>query len=198
MIGCRKFVTIYLAPAETKDRFNCEEMLPHDIMNRYCFMARGEFMSYEIPKKVQMFGEDIQENQLQYHTKSVLISKEFTFDSAHHLHAYDGKCQNLHGHTYKLQVIMNGKPDYRGIVIDFAEIKRMTKERIINRLDHKYLNEVLPLMNTTAENMVVWIYEELNQALLEEGLAPNIKLEEVRLWETPTSYAAVTRHMMED
>jgi 6-pyruvoyltetrahydropterin/6-carboxytetrahydropterin synthase len=155
-------------------------------------------MSYEIPKKVQMLGKDIQDHQLKYHAKEVLVSKEFTFDSAHHLHCYDGKCMNLHGHTYKLQVIMRGQTDHRGIVIDFADIKRMTKERIIDRLDHKYLNEVLPPMNTTAENMVVWIFEELHQALSEEEGFSHVKLEEVRLWETPTSYASVTRDLMGD
>lgn len=155
-------------------------------------------MGFEIPRKVEMLGTDIQEHQLKYHTKSVLVSKEFTFDSAHHLHCYEGKCQNLHGHTYRLQVIMFGKTDNRGIVIDFTDMKRITKERVIDRLDHKYLNEVLPPMNTTAENMVVWIYEQLNLALVDEGLFPLIKLEEVRLWETPTSYAAVTRDMMEE
>ena len=155
-------------------------------------------MSYEIPTKVQTLGRDIHEHQLKYHHKSVLISKEFTFDSAHHLHCYDGKCKNLHGHTYKLQVIMRGKVDNRGIAIDFGDIKRIAKQRVIDPLDHKYLNEVLPPMNTTAENMVVWMYEQIHQALLDEGLHPNIVLEEIRLWETPTSYAAVTRDMMEE
>lgn len=155
-------------------------------------------MSYEIPNKVQLLGTDIQDHQLKYHAKEVLVSKEFTFDSAHHLHSYEGKCQNLHGHTYRLQVIMRGKTDDRGIVIDFADIKRLTKEYILDRLDHKYLNEALPPMNTTAENMVVWIYEQLHQALIGEADFSHVKLEEVRLWETPTSYAAVTRDLMED
>lgn len=153
-------------------------------------------MAYEIPKKVQVFGEDIQKNQLKYHDKEVLVSKEFTFDSAHHLHCYEGKCKNLHGHTYKLQVMMRGKVDERGITIDFADIKRITKERVIDRLDHHYLNEALPPMNTTAENMVVWIYEQIRTALQEEGLYPSVRLEEIRLWETPTSYAAVTAALM--
>lgn len=155
-------------------------------------------MSYEIPRKVQLLGTDIQDNELKYHAKEVLVSKEFTFDSAHHLHCYEGKCQNLHGHTYRLQVIMRGKTDHRGIVIDFADIKRITKEHILYRLDHKYLNEALPLMNTTAENMVVWIYEQLYQALNKEEEFSHVKLEEIRLWETPTSYAAVTRDLMGD
>lgn len=155
-------------------------------------------MTYEIPRKVQTLGEDIHEHQLRYHDREVLVSKEFTFDSAHHLHCYEGKCKSLHGHTYKLQVIMRGKVDHRGLTIDFADIKRITKERIIDKLDHRYLNEVLPLMNTTAENMVVWIYEQLFAALKEEDLFPAIRLEEVRLWETPTSYAAVTAQLMGD
>lgn len=155
-------------------------------------------MTYEIPRKVQLLGEDIQESQLKYHDRRVLVSKEFTFDSAHHLHCYEGKCKSLHGHTYKLQVVMLGKVDYRGITIDFADIKRIAKERVIDLLDHRYLNEVLPPMNTTAENMVVWMYEQLHEGLVAEGLYPDVLLEEVRLWETPTSYAAVTRALMEE
>ncbi|NDI36433.1 6-carboxytetrahydropterin synthase QueD [Chengkuizengella sediminis] len=155
-------------------------------------------MSYEIPKNVQLLGTDIQKEQLKYHTKKVLVSKEFTFDSAHHLHCYEGKCQSLHGHTYRLQVIMLGETDERGIVIDFADIKKITKEKVIDTLDHKYLNDVLPSMNTTAENMVVWIYEQIKEALIDEGWAPMVTLEEIRLWETPTSYASVTRALMEE
>ncbi|KZE80522.1 6-pyruvoyl tetrahydrobiopterin synthase [Paenibacillus elgii] len=155
-------------------------------------------MTYEIPKKVQTLGEDIQRSELKYHDREVLVSKEFTFDSAHHLHCYEGKCKSLHGHTYKLQVVMRGKVDDRGITIDFADIKRIAKERIIDRLDHRYLNEVLPPMNTTAENMVVWMYEQLRDALRSEGLFPAVRLEEVRLWETPTSYASVTARLMGD
>jgi len=155
-------------------------------------------MEYEIPVKVQKLGTDIQEEQLKYHDKEVLVSKEFTFDSAHHLHCYEGKCKSLHGHTYKLQVMMRGKVDHRGIVIDFADIKRIAKERIMDRLDHRYLNEVLPPMNTTAENMIVWMYEQLDSALKEEGLSPGVRLEELRLWETPTSFAAITAAMMGD
>jgi 6-pyruvoyltetrahydropterin/6-carboxytetrahydropterin synthase len=155
-------------------------------------------MGFNIPKKVQLLGEDIQSTQLKYHTKRVLISKEFTFDSAHHLHCYEGKCQNLHGHTYRLQVIMSGQTDDRGITIDFSDIKRITKENVIDRLDHQYLNEVLPLMNTTAENMVVWIYEQIQAALEQEYEHSAVRLEEIRLWETPTSYAAITRALMEE
>ncbi len=155
-------------------------------------------MTYEIPKNIQTLGVDIKADQLKYHHKRVLVSKEFTFDSAHHLHCYEGKCKSLHGHTYKLQVIMAGRADERGIVIDFADMKRITKLKVIDALDHKYLNEVLPLMNTTAENMVVWIFEQIQHGLVEEGWTPRVTLEEVKLWETPTSYASITRSMMEE
>lgn len=165
-------------------------------MNKGCGVRKA--MSYEIPRTVQTLGVDIQESQLKYHDKPVLVSKEFTFDSAHHLHNYDGKCKNMHGHTYKLQVIMKGRPDERGIAIDFGDIKRIAGRKVLEPLDHKYLNEALPPMNTTAENMVVWIYEQLQSGLVEEGLYPRITLEEVRLWETPTAYAAVTRSLMEE
>jgi 6-pyruvoyltetrahydropterin/6-carboxytetrahydropterin synthase len=154
-------------------------------------------MSYEIPRKVQVLGEDIQAHQLRYHNRRVLLSKEFTFDSAHHLHNYEGKCMNLHGHTYKVQLMMSGVPDERGISIDFSDMKRIAQERIIRPLDHRYLNEVLPPMNTTAENMVVWMFEQVHEALVREGLYPNVRVEEVRLWETPTSFAAITREWME-
>jgi len=93
---------------------------------------------------------------------------------------------------------MSGRVDERGISIDFGDMKRITKEVVIDRLDHQYLNEVLPLMNTTAENMVVWMYEEIKKQLQAEGLYPAIELEEVRLWETPTSYASVTKALMEE
>lgn len=155
-------------------------------------------MEYEIPKKVQLLDRDIDRNQLKYHDREVLLSKEFTFDSAHHLHCYDGKCKNLHGHTYKVQVVMRGKPDERGITIDFADMKRIVGRCILERLDHRYLNEALPPMNTTAENMVVWMYEELAAALRGEGLYPRVRMEEVKLWETPTSYAAVNARLMGD
>jgi 6-pyruvoyltetrahydropterin/6-carboxytetrahydropterin synthase len=131
-----------------------------------------------------------------YHDKEVRVSKEFSFDSAHFLHEYEGKCKHLHGHTYKLQVGMIGKVDERGIAIDFGEMKRIVRERVVDRLDHRNLNEMLPMMNTTAENMVVWMFEQIDDSLKEEGWYPRIRLEWARLWETPTCYAEVTAELM--
>jgi 6-pyruvoyltetrahydropterin/6-carboxytetrahydropterin synthase len=153
---------------------------------------------FRIVDKLQKIDEDIQRSQLKYHYKRVLVSKEFTFDSAHHLHAYEGKCKNLHGHTYKVIFGLSGFVDERGLMIDFGEIKEIWKSEIEIFLDHKYLNETLPPMNTTAENMVVWIYEKMADAIKNrEEQYDGARVEFVRLFETPTSYAEARREWME-
>jgi len=153
---------------------------------------------FRIVEQLQKIDQDIKREQLKYHSKRVLVSKEFTFDSAHHLHAYEGKCKNLHGHTYKVIFGLSGFVDERGLMIDFGDIKEIWKSKIEIYLDHKYLNETLPPMNTTAENMVVWIYEKMAEALIErQNQYDGAKVEFVRLYETPTSYAEARREWME-
>ncbi|MGO4890079.1 6-carboxytetrahydropterin synthase QueD [Anaerobacillus sp. MEB173] len=155
-------------------------------------------MEFQIPKKVEKIDEDIQRHELKYHHKRVGITKEFTFDAAHHLHCYDGKCKNLHGHTYKLVITISGYVNDIGISVDFGDVKRIYNEVVKAQLDHRYLNEVLPNMNTTAENMIVWIWEELDKRLVEEGLKKlGHRIEELVLYETPTSYATMKREWME-
>ncbi|WP_147804963.1 6-carboxytetrahydropterin synthase QueD [Alkalicoccus halolimnae] len=153
---------------------------------------------FRIVEELQKLGEDIQKKELKYHSRRVMISKEFSFDAAHHLHEYEGKCKNLHGHTYRVVFGISGYVDDIGIMIDFGDIKEIWKENIETYLDHRYLNEMLPPMNTTAENMVVWIYEQMEQALQERNKAGNqeLRTEFVRLFETPTSYAEITREWM--
>jgi len=158
----------------------------------------GEF---RIVDKLQALGRDIDEAQLQYHRRRVLVSKEFTFDAAHHLHAYEGKCKNLHGHTYKVVFGISAIPDKRGISLDFGTIKQIWKDEIEGFLDHRYLNETLPPMNTTAENMVVWLYEKMEAALSSEryrDASAEARTEFVRLYETPNSYAEARREWMGD
>lgn len=153
---------------------------------------------FRIVDKLQKFGEDITKEQLKYHHKRVLVSKEFTFDAAHHLHHYEGKCKNLHGHTYKVIFGISSFTDERGIALDFGDIKKIWKEQIEIYLDHKYINETLPPMNTTAENMVVWIYEKTAAHLAQSQfqlLKPRVEF--IRLYETPTSYAEARREWME-
>ncbi len=112
------------------------------------------------------------------------IIKEFSFDAAHRLEGHDGPCKNLHGHTYKLQVGVYGPvkhepeaPD-EGMVVDFGQIKNVVKAHIISRLDHQYLNDILPF-RPTAENIAVWMVEVLRKS--------GLPVKFVRLFETPTA-----------
>ena len=110
------------------------------------------------------------------------ITKEVTFDAAHNLISYHGKCEKLHGHTYRLQVTIKGEPDEEGMVVDFVELKKMIKEKILDKLDHSYINDLIP--QPTAEYIARWIFDNL------EPLVKTDKRElyEVVLWETPTSF----------
>ena len=152
---------------------------------------------FRIVDKLQKIDEDIQRHQLNYHQKRVMVSKEFTFDAAHHLHDYEGKCKNLHGHTYRVILGISGCNDERGLMIEFSDVKDMWKQHVDVHLDHRYLNETLPPMNTTAENMVVWMYEQMAEALQEVPAERGVRMEFVRLYETPTSYAEARREWME-
>lgn len=108
----------------------------------------------------------------------MLIAKEFTFDSAHRLPGYKGLCANLHGHTYKVIICLNGKIKKDGMVIDFSLLKEKVKGKALQFLDHKLLNDIIEY--PTAENIVVWIWKQLIKELPE--------LYEITLWETPASY----------
>lgn len=161
-------------------------------------MMGKDFFGFRIVEDLQKLDRDIKKDELKYHHKRVLVSKEFTFDAAHHLHCYEGKCKNLHGHTYKVIFGISGFVDEIGLVIDFGDIKEIWKEEIEIYLDHRYINETLPNMNTTAENMVVWIYEKMKESLSNRPEKKNgVQVEFVRLYETPTSYAEARREWME-
>ena len=114
----------------------------------------------------------------------VRVTKEFTFDSAHFLKNYVGPCANMHGHTYKLQVTLEGTLNDTGFVLDFKKLKDLVKRTVVDRLDHHVLNNELEF-NTTAENMVVWMYDTLNKELELDTTS----VVSVKLWETPTSFA---------
>lgn len=113
------------------------------------------------------------------------ITKEFTFDSAHKLINYDGPCSRLHGHTYKLQVTVEGKVDYSGMVIDFEILKKIVEEKVLSKLDHQFINDVIS--QPTVENMVLWIWEQLVKDI--KKAKEGIHLSQIRLWETPKSFA---------
>lgn len=108
----------------------------------------------------------------------MLITKKFTFDSAHNLKNYKGKCKNLHGHTYVLYVTIIGEINKKsGMVMDFSDINYIVKEKVINSFDHNYINKILK--QPTAENMSVWIWDKLKK---------HLKIYKIELWETPDSF----------
>lgn len=131
-------------------------------------------------------------NGLVYNEGAIVsVTKEFTFDSCHQLKEYVGACARLHGHTYKLQVTVEGNLSPNGMVVDFKDLKSFVNEMVIKPLDHYNLNDKL-WFNTTAENMSVYFFEFLSKFFitLSEQEKRYIALTEVKLWETPTSFAS--------
>ena len=136
------------------------------------------------------------------------IAKEFQFDACHMLDGHNGKCHNLHGHTYRLLVEISNELITNGssadMVMDYADIKSVVKQQIIDQLDHAYLYnqnnanesqiaELLQQMQrkifafpcrTTAEGMSKFIFDHLSQFL---------PVSIIKLWETPTSYCEYHR-----
>ena len=90
----------------------------------------------------------------------MLVSKVFKFDSAHKLPFYEGKCKNLHGHTWKLIASFEGNPGKNGLILDFRTIKQIVNEKIIEKIDHVYLNDIIE--NPTCENILLWIKDQLS------------------------------------
>jgi len=138
--------------------------------------------------------------------KTVRISKEFNFEMAHALEGHDGKCANIHGHSYVLTVTVTGKPitDEKspklGMVIDYVDLKKIVNEEIVDSHDHAVLlkdthaigiedkYKLLKLIRTsyqpTCENMIFDFAEKIKKRLPE-----NVNLHSLRLRETATSYA---------
>jgi len=138
----------------------------------------------------------------------IRVTKQFNFESAHALWNYDGKCKNIHGHTYKLFVTVVGSPIEEkdhvklGMVIDFGDLKDIVKTKIIDVFDHAViLNEQAPYgelkkvpqmferfittgYQPTCENMV----SDFAQIIMKE-LPRGVELFSLRLYETETSYA---------
>lgn len=106
---------------------------------------------------------------------------ETDFSAAHNLREYKGQCERLHGHNWKVQVVLKAeKLDKLGMVMDFRDAKRVIGE-IINRFDHVYLNELTDFseVNPTTENLSKTLYEELRR-----NLPPGMKVEKVMTWES--------------
>lgn len=113
------------------------------------------------------------------------VCKMFSFDAAHYLPNYVGKCHNLHGHTWNLEVEVTGSlfedGPSKGMVIDFIELKSTVNELVIDVLDHTLLNDTVE--NPTCENLLDWIWSALSGIYV---------LERLRLYETPDSFAEIS------
>jgi 6-pyruvoyltetrahydropterin/6-carboxytetrahydropterin synthase len=113
---------------------------------------------------------------------------ERNFSSAHQLRGYKGKCENLHGHNYKIEIYARGRElNNIGLLVDFVELKDAADD-LVTYLDHKNLNELEPFIkeqNPSAENLARFILERLAVRLDDD----RVKIYKVRCFETPTSMA---------
>ena len=139
----------------------------------------------------------------------IRITKQFNFETGHALYGYDGKCRNVHGHSYKLNVTVIGKPindkDHvkYGMVIDFGDLKKIVKEEIVDKFDHATVfNKNTPHRELAAElekrghNVILVNYQPTSEQMvidfaekIKNRLPDNISLHSLKLQETETSFA---------
>lgn len=92
------------------------------------------------------------------------VRRRFSIEAAHMLPNHPGKCRNLHGHSYQLFVSVDLPVDpTSGMAIDFGDLKQIVREHVVDRLDHRYINDILD--NPTAERMAVWCWQQLTGPL---------------------------------
>jgi len=115
------------------------------------------------------------------------VTAECWFAAGHALRGYKGKCENVHGHNYKVQVAVAGEQlDSAGLLMDFVELRQQLKA-VAERLDHRFLNDIPPFdeLNPSAENLAKFFFEELDRALRGRGL----RVARVTVWETDSTSA---------
>jgi 6-pyruvoyltetrahydropterin/6-carboxytetrahydropterin synthase len=117
----------------------------------------------------------------------VRISKTFDFDAAHFLpHVADGhKCKRMHGHTYRVEVLAEGEPDERGMVVDYAELAAAWAP-IHDIIDHRTLNDVPGLENPTTEILAPWMLERFWRSV------PQVVA--VRVYESSSTWCEASKH----
>ena len=110
------------------------------------------------------------------------------FSAAHNLRNFRGKCEALHGHNWKVEVVLSGKNlDDSGVVLDFAEVKSATSE-IISEIDHRYLND-LPFFvenNPSSENIARYIFHRLKEKIAND----RVRIRRVTAWESQDACAS--------
>ena len=116
------------------------------------------------------------------------VTVQQTFAAGHALRNYKGKCENVHGHNYRVEVTVEGEQlDSIGLLVDFVELKRAMKT-VIDYLDHQFMNDLDPFdkINPSAENIAKYFHDRVRGEMKAE--AP-IRVTGVRIWETDTSSA---------
>jgi 6-pyruvoyltetrahydropterin/6-carboxytetrahydropterin synthase len=112
------------------------------------------------------------------------VAVEQNFASAHALRNYKGRCENVHGHNWKVRVVIEGeKLDATGMLVDFLDVKSFMGE-ILDRIDHQFLNEIPPFdsINPSAENIAEYFYQQLTGKFAETPVP--VRIREVKIWET--------------
>lgn len=147
------------------------------------------------------------ENELSMST--IRITKQFSFETGHALYGYDGKCKNVHGHSYKLSVTVIGQPIEDssnvkfGMVIDFTDLKKIVKDEIVDVFDHATVfNKNTPHVELAKEledrghNVLLVDYQPTSEMMvidfaekIKKYLPQNIQLHSLKLQETDTSFA---------
>jgi 6-pyruvoyltetrahydropterin/6-carboxytetrahydropterin synthase len=118
------------------------------------------------------------------------VTVEAGFSSGHYLRNYHGKCENPHGHNYKVRVTLAGAVlDESGLLLDFKLLKQVLHP-VINRIDHRMLNDLEPFttLNPSAENIAKYFYDQMNEML--DGMTHGrVRVKDCTIWETDTTTA---------
>ena len=118
------------------------------------------------------------------------VTVERSFAAGHYLRNYKGKCENPHGHNYKVQVTLRGAElDKAGLLLDFKDVKDVMKS-VIERLDHQMLNDIEPFrqLNPSAENIAKYFFDHTN-AQLKSLTSGRVAVKDVTVWETDVTMA---------
>lgn len=119
------------------------------------------------------------------------VTVEQTFAAGHALREYKGKCENVHGHNYRVQITVEGDRLNRiGLLVDFADLKRAVRE-VVNILDHQFINDLEPFItvNPSAENLAKYFFDQVEQRMNFPAFGSSARLAAVKIWETDTSIA---------
>jgi 6-pyruvoyltetrahydropterin/6-carboxytetrahydropterin synthase len=117
------------------------------------------------------------------------VSVDESFSAGHALRGYKGKCENVHGHNYKVRITLEGPGlDSIGLLYDFTHLKRVIRE-IVGGVDHKFLNDQAPFdaINPSAENLAKYFYEETARQM--SAATEGARIASVTIWETDTTSA---------